>query len=74
MENKVKQIVADVLGLSVESVHNDSSPDSIHAWDSIRHMNLVLALEQEFGVEFTEQQIVEMVNVELIILAVKEAS
>ncbi len=60
------------MGLSVEEIREDSSPDTIEAWDSLRHMNLVLALEEAFGVQFTEEEIVEMLNVQLIVDILKD--
>jgi acyl carrier protein len=35
-------------------------------------MNLVLALEQEFGIRFTDERIVEMLSVRLIVAAVAQ--
>ena len=72
MENIVKQIVSSVMAVPVDSIHNDSSPDTIDSWDSLRHMNLMLALEQDFNVTFSEEQIAEMMNVELIILTIRD--
>lgn len=72
MNEKVKEIVAQVMEVPVDSVCEDSSPDTIEEWDSLKHMNLVLALEQSFGVTFSEEQIAEIVSVELIIATLKE--
>lgn len=74
VEEKVKLVVAQVMEIPVESVHEDSSPDTIATWDSLKHMNLVLALEQSFGVTFSEEQIAEMMSVEIIIATLKELS
>ncbi|WP_130471012.1 acyl carrier protein [Candidatus Magnetaquicoccus inordinatus] len=71
MENLVKQIVSNVMAVPVDSIHNDSSPESIDSWDSLRHMNLILALEQEFKVTFSEEQITEMMRVATIISTIK---
>ena len=51
----------------MEQLNEETSPDNIKAWDSLMQMNLVLALEEEFGVVFTEDQIVEMLNLQLIV-------
>ena len=42
------------------------------AWDSLRHMNLVLALEEAFGIAFTPEQTVEILNFPLIKEVLKE--
>ncbi|MBF0184667.1 MAG: acyl carrier protein [Magnetococcales bacterium] len=72
MEAKIKQIIADVMEVPVESVQDSSSPDTIPSWDSLKHMNLILALEQQLEITFSEEQIAEMMSVELIVLTVKE--
>lgn len=74
MENRVKMIVAQIMEVPVESVSIDSSPDTIEEWDSLKHMNLILALEQNFGITFDEEQIVEMMSVEIIIATITEMS
>lgn len=45
----------------------DSSPDTVESWDSINHLNLVMALEQEFGVEFDPEDIEQLLSVPLTI-------
>ena len=46
-----------------ETIDEGSSPDSIENWDSLHHMNLVLALEEEFDVEFSDEQVMKMDSV-----------
>jgi len=62
----LRQVMADVFGLAPDDIGQDASIDSIEAWDSLKHLNLVLALEERFGVSFTEQETVEILNYELI--------
>lgn len=69
MKDRVCQIVSDVMNVPVEAVTPESSPDTIESWDSLKHMNVVLALEEEFGVEFDDEQIVQMLSVGAIVKA-----
>jgi acyl carrier protein len=41
----------------MDELTQDSSPEKIESWDSLNHLNLVLALEQEFSVKFTPDEI-----------------
>jgi acyl carrier protein len=66
MLERVRRMLADVFNLPVESITPASSPDSIEAWDSLHHLDLVLALEQEFGTQFTPEEIEQLLSVELI--------
>jgi acyl carrier protein len=72
MQDRVFAIVSQVFNEPLNKVNLESSPDTIEAWDSIKQINLVLALEQEFGVEFADEQLAEMFNVALIIEILKE--
>ena len=72
MLERVRGIVADVFGLPVEQVGPDTSPDNIESWDSLQHLNLVLALEQEFGVQFTPEEIEQLLTVELVAALLQE--
>ena len=72
MENKIREIMAQVFNVPEVSIDSLSSPDTIESWDSLRHMNLVTALEEEFNVRFNYEQISEMLNFSLIIEVLKE--
>ena len=54
MENKIKKVMSTVFEIDSSELNHNSSPDSIENWDSLRHMNLVVALEEEFNVEFDD--------------------
>jgi acyl carrier protein len=72
MRELVFTIVSNVMEVPVEHVAEDSSPDSIANWDSLKHMNLILALENEFEVMFSDEQIIELNTVRKIIAALEE--
>ena len=72
-EQKLKQLLSRVFSVSLEMItRSSSSPDTIENWDSVRHMNLVLALEEEFDFEFTDDQVVEILSYKLIKIVLKE--
>ena len=66
MEDRIFRVVSDVLGVPVEKVTYDSSPDTISAWDSLSHINLILALEAEFAISLSPDDVLEMLSVGLI--------
>ena len=73
MKEKIYRIISQVLKVPVDQINDSASPDSIEDWDSLRHMNLILALEEEFGIQFEEEQITEILGVGLIVKAIEEA-
>ena len=58
--DRVRGIAADVFQLDSVTLTADSSPETIEAWDSVQNLNLVLALEQEFGFEFAPEEMDQM--------------
>ena len=50
---RVQRIAADVFSVPIAQISAESSADTIETWDSLQHLNFVLAVEQEFGVQFT---------------------
>ena len=57
---RVRGIAANVLELPGSQITAQSSPETIASWDSVQHLNLVLALEQEFGCQFEPEEIDQM--------------
>ena len=72
LETRARQVFGAVFGIEPAALHDDSSPDTIAKWDSQGHLNLMLALEQEFGVQFSEEQMYEMLNFRLVVLTLQE--
>lgn len=66
MKNKVFGIISKVMEVPVDEINEDSSPDTLEKWDSLQHMTLILAFEEEFDVSFTDTEIVDMINVKVI--------
>ena len=66
LEDRIKNIMSAVFEIPEEQIKDNSSPDTIESWDSLKHMNLIIALEEEFEVEFNDNEIFEMMNYTLI--------
>jgi len=72
IEDRTKIILAQVFDISSDKINDESSIYTIGNWDSFRHMHMVLALENEFKIEFSQQQVVEVINYTKIINVLKE--
>ena len=74
--NGVQHILSDIFHIPVEQITLMSSPETIENWDSLNHLNMVLAIEQEFGVQIMPEEIEQLLSVEHItmLLDVKLAS
>ena len=64
---RVRGIAADVLKLPANQITAQSSPENIESWDSVQHLNLILALEQDFSVQFEPEEIDQMSSIDRIL-------
>jgi acyl carrier protein len=71
-EAALRQVMATVLGVPPEAIGPDASQDTLKSWDSLKHMNLVLALEQTFGVEIPDEDAAEITSYALIKVVLQE--
>ena len=62
LDNHIKNVMSAVFEIPIGEITEDTSPDNVGSWDSLKHMNLVVALEEEYDIEFIEEEIVEMMN------------
>ena len=72
IELAIQQIMADVFEITLEQINIESTQDNIDAWDSLKHLNLVVALEEEFGIYFPVEEIGNLISFKLIAVIVKE--
>ena len=70
--NKLKQVVSDILEVDIDDINENSSPDNIEKWDSLSHIKLVMAIEVEFNVKLTPDDMMDMLSVKLIKIILTE--
>ena len=46
-------------------IDDHSTPGTIENWDSINGMKLVVALEEEYGIRFSEEEMRQMQSIKL---------
>jgi len=62
MDERIRAIMAEVLRLPADRVGADAAIGTVPNWDSTAHMRMMIALEDEFGVELDEARMVEMTS------------
>lgn len=60
---RLNEVFQDVFGDDDITVNDDTTAKDIDGWDSLRHITLLAAIEDEFDVEFSMGQTVKMKNV-----------
>jgi acyl carrier protein len=58
-DDRFRSVVCAVLGVRPDEVGDNLSPDTVETWDSLNQINLVGALEQEFGVHLTAENLAD---------------
>lgn len=67
---RTRAILAKVLGIDPSKITGDASSVDLVEWDSLRHMNVILSLENEFDIEFDDTEIRELHSVSLLARAI----
>jgi acyl carrier protein len=57
VNERVRHILAVVLDMPEHEVDERLSAEQTTNWDSIRHLDLVMALEEAFGVSFSSEEL-----------------
>ena len=60
---RLNEVFRDVFDDEEITVSDATTADDIEEWDSLEHINLLAAVEQEFGMKFNMGQVVSMKNV-----------
>lgn len=60
---QVRNVASDILGIPADKITAESSPETIENWDSMQHLNLVLAIEEKFGIQLEPEDIEQMKNI-----------
>ena len=61
-EEKLKEIIADTFDLDEDEINDEMTSDSVERWDSLNHLRLVTALEDEFGIQLTMDEVNAMIG------------
>jgi acyl carrier protein len=62
IEDRVRGVMAQVFGLDKAKIPATASQETLAKWDSLGHLNLCVAIEEEFKVSLEDTQIAEMTS------------
>ena len=72
VEKRIQSVMATVFDVDPNEIDENSSQDSIESWDSLKHLDLVVALEGEFDITIPLEEVGNMLTFKLISLIVQE--
>ena len=56
-------LLEEVMDLDEGELEENASLEDIEEWDSLSHIQLIVAIEKEFGIKFTSLEIMKWKNV-----------
>lgn len=65
-DNRVDRVIGEALKIDGSLVRDDLSYGDVPEWDSLNHVDLMLRLEEDFGVEIGEDEMLELTSVRAI--------
>tara|TARA_X000000950_G_C13892444_1_gene651419 strand:- start:2456 stop:2689 length:234 start_codon:yes stop_codon:yes gene_type:complete len=66
MEEKIKRIMGSLFDINENEISEKTAFNSVKKWDSLKHMELIIALEKEFKIKFDSHEIPTMINFKII--------
>ena len=72
IRNRVREALARVLKADPKTIADNASQMELSEWDSVRHMNVVLALENDFGIEFEDAELQTLTSLPLLVAAIEK--
>ncbi|MDP3849577.1 MAG: acyl carrier protein [Luteolibacter sp.] len=71
---RARTVLARVLKVDLESIGDNASQVDFANWDSVQHMNVVLALENEFDIEFSDAELPGLTTLPLMVASIESHS
>ena len=62
MEEKIKKIMAKTFEIDINDISKNSSPSDFESWDSLRHLMLIVNLEEKFKIKFNDDELVSLID------------
>jgi len=73
MTNELRNLLADVFEVRPESISDKDTYETIKNWDSLRHLQMVMAIEQRYNLQVDSEQIPNIKSVADIVQLVERA-
>jgi len=70
VEARLLDVLATILDVPRRSLGQEASRATLDVWDSLKHMHVILALEDDFKVEFSDTEISELDSASDLITAI----
>ncbi len=72
IDERIKDVMSSVFGVDADTLNEESSQDNVEGWDSIKHLDLIVSLEEEFDVSIPIEEVGNLTNFKYIKLTLEE--
>ena len=72
IKNRARNALAKALKIDPATISDNASQMDLSAWDSVRHMNVVLALENDFDIQFDDAELPTLTSLPLMVAAIEK--
>jgi len=72
IEERLNRVFKTVFDNESIYINPELTADDVDEWDSLSHINLMIAIELEFGIEFDQSEIQNFANVGELIASIEE--
>ena len=64
--------MAVILEVNASEIPDNATPGVVEKWDSLGHMNLIVAVEEEFVINFSDGELIQLISLDLIVAIVSD--
>lgn len=72
IEQRAASVMSVILDIPISEITLEATQDNYPTWDSLKHLDIVVALEEEFDINISEEEIGNLLSLKLISLIVQE--
>lgn len=66
-KERIKEIIADILGIDIERITDDLAAGDIEEWDSVGNLTIISTIEEELEVDIPIEDLYELNNIKAIV-------
>lgn len=71
IKTRARTALAKALKVDPQTIPDNASQTDLSSWDSVHHMNVVLALENDFDIEFTDEELPKLTSLPMLVAAIE---
>jgi acyl carrier protein len=69
MRDRLRSIIATELDVPLDTVPPDANTETFQPWDSLGHMRIIVAVEEQLGVRFATAEIAGLTSIDKLVAA-----